>query len=202
MGWNYWYNWTVVLPAELSAAAVLIDFWDKNTNLNSAWVTICLLVVVSINFMGAGKSREISPTEAPQLMSMCRSLRCIWRGRIYLCFNQGSHHHRYGYFAGPFPRYPHAQEHLGLIILGVILDLGGGPDHDRIGFRYWKHPGAFAQYNGISGSEGRFLGFWAVLSQAAFSFIGTEIVAVSPSFQLVTQPQCFSGEHQNHVIKM
>jgi|SRR5712671_4589822 len=56
MGWNYWYNWTIVLPAELSAAAVLIDFWDKNTKLNSAWVSVCLVVVVAINFMGAGMS--------------------------------------------------------------------------------------------------------------------------------------------------
>jgi amino acid transporter len=87
-------------------------------------------------------------------------------------------------FYRPFPRYPHAQEHLGLIILGLILDLGGGPDHDRLGFRYWKHPGPFAQYDGIAGAKGRFLGFWAVMSQAAFSFIGTEIVAVSPSFRL------------------
>jgi amino acid permease len=59
MGWNYWYNWTIVLPAELSAAAVLIDFWDKKTSVNSAWVTICLLVVVAINFMGAGKLHKI-----------------------------------------------------------------------------------------------------------------------------------------------
>jgi hypothetical protein len=99
------------------------------------------------------------------------------------------------YFAGTFPHYPQAEEHLGLIILGVILDLGGGPDHDRIGFRYWKHPGPFVQYHGITGPEGRFVGFWAVLNQAAFSMTGTEIVAVSPSFQQVTQPQCFSGEH-------
>jgi amino acid transporter len=56
MGWNYCYNWLIVLPAELSAAAVLIDFWDKDTRLNSAWVTICLLVVVAINSMGAGMS--------------------------------------------------------------------------------------------------------------------------------------------------
>ena len=67
----------------------------------------------------------------------------------------------------------------GLIILGIVLDLGGGPNHDRLGFRYWKHPGPFVQYNGISGSEGQFLGWWAVMTQAAFSFIGTEIVAVS-----------------------
>ena len=87
----------------------------------------------------------------------------------------------------------------GLIILGIILDLGGkygafcsllvtqinlgGPDHDRLGFRYWKNPGPFVQFNGIAGAKGRFLGFWAVLTQAAFSYIGTEIVAVSvPSF--------------------
>jgi yeast amino acid transporter len=69
--------------------------------------------------------------------------------------------------------------HIGLIILGIILDLGGGPDHDRLGFRYWNNPGPFVQYNGIAGAKGRFLGFWAVMSQAAFSFIGTEIVAVS-----------------------
>jgi Amino acid permease len=69
MGWNYWYNWTIVLPAELSAAAVLIDFWDKNTNVNSAWVTICLIVVVAINFMGAGKSYDSNFSDAPQLMN-------------------------------------------------------------------------------------------------------------------------------------
>ena len=28
-GWNYWYNWVIVLPAELSASAVLINFWDS-----------------------------------------------------------------------------------------------------------------------------------------------------------------------------
>ncbi|KAF8559263.1 hypothetical protein OG21DRAFT_1503168 [Imleria badia] len=67
----------------------------------------------------------------------------------------------------------------GLIILGIVLDLGGGPYHDRIGFRYWKNPGPFVQFKGISGAEGRFLGWWSVLDNAAFSFIGTEIVAVA-----------------------
>ncbi len=67
---------------------------------------------------------------------------------------------------------------VGLIILGIVLDLGGGPDHDRIGFRYWKNPGPFVEYNGITGDKGRFLGWVAVLTQSAFSFIGTEIVAV------------------------
>lgn len=68
---------------------------------------------------------------------------------------------------------------VGLIILGVILTAGGGPDGEKIGFKYWRDPGPFVQYMGISGSKGRFLGFWAVLSQAAFSYIGTEIVAIA-----------------------
>jgi amino acid permease len=54
----------------------------------------------------------------------------------------------------------------------------GGPNHDRLGFRFWKEPGPFVQYAKIGGSKGRFLGFFAVLTQAAFSYIGTEIVAV------------------------
>lgn len=67
----------------------------------------------------------------------------------------------------------------GLIILGLVLDLGGGPNHDRIGFRYWKDPGPFNQFNGISGSKGRFLAFWSTFVNAAFSFLGTEIVALT-----------------------
>ena len=67
----------------------------------------------------------------------------------------------------------------GLIILGIVLDLGGGPNHDRLGFRYWKHPGPFNQFNNIQGSKGRFLAWWAVMTQAAFSFIGTEVVAIA-----------------------
>ncbi|THH21448.1 hypothetical protein EW146_g85 [Bondarzewia mesenterica] len=138
MGWNYWYNWTIILPAELSAAAVLINFWNKSIN-NSAWITICLVVVVTINFLGAGAYGE-----AEFIFASIKVITIV-----------------------------------GLIILGIVLDLGGGPNHDRLGFRYWKHPGPFVQYNGIAGAKGQFLGWWAVITQAAFSFIGTEIVAIA-----------------------
>ena len=81
---------------------------------------------------------------------------------------------------------------IGLLILGIILDLGGGPNHDRIGFRYWKNPGPFVQYEGFPGVKGRFLGWSTVMSQAAFSFIGTEVVAVRILPSLVRTPLiCF-----------
>ncbi|KAL0242013.1 hypothetical protein I308_106187 [Cryptococcus tetragattii IND107] len=74
---------------------------------------------------------------------------------------------------------------VGLIILGIVLMCGGGPNHDVIGFRYWRNPGPFAQMtinNGdgvIPGAWGQFLAFWNVFVQAAFSFIGTEIIATT-----------------------
>jgi amino acid transporter len=34
----------------------------------------------------------------------------------------------------------------GIIILSLVLALGGGPDHDRKRFRYWKNPGVFKPY--------------------------------------------------------
>ena len=63
--------------------------------------------------------------------------------------------------------------------MGLVIDLGGVDGQERIGFRYWHHPGPFTQFDGIGGAKGRFLGWWAVMTQAAFSFIGTEIVAIA-----------------------
>lgn len=73
---------------------------------------------------------------------------------------------------------------LGLIILGVVLMAGGGPNRDPIGFRYWISPGPFNQLSlgedgFVPGSWGRFLAFFACLVQAAFSFLGTEILATT-----------------------
>ncbi|KII83780.1 hypothetical protein PLICRDRAFT_46961 [Plicaturopsis crispa FD-325 SS-3] len=138
MGYNYLYNWIIILPAELSAAAVLINYWNDTIS-NAAWISICIVVIVVINMFGAGVYGE-----AEFIFASVKIITIT-----------------------------------GLIILGIVLDLGGGPNHDRIGFRYWKHPGPFVQFDGIAGAKGRFLGFWAVMTQAAFSFIGTEIVAIA-----------------------
>ncbi|RAH79234.1 hypothetical protein BO86DRAFT_421002 [Aspergillus japonicus CBS 114.51] len=67
---------------------------------------------------------------------------------------------------------------LGLLVLSLVIDLGGGPTHDRLGFRYWKHPGAMKEYL-AGGSLGHFLGFFSVLINASFSYGGIELVAVA-----------------------
>ncbi|KAI5304265.1 hypothetical protein KEM56_006679 [Ascosphaera pollenicola] len=63
----------------------------------------------------------------------------------------------------------------GLLILMLIIDLGGAPSHDRIGFRYWINPGPMSMYI-ASGALGRFLAFWKVVLQAQFSFGGSDTV--------------------------
>lgn len=68
---------------------------------------------------------------------------------------------------------------VGLLILALVIDLGGAPSGDRLGFRYWKHPyAAMREYIG-TGNTGRFAGFFATLANAAFSYGGVEMVAVA-----------------------
>lgn len=55
-------------------------------------------------------------------------------------------------------------------ILGIILDIGGGPNASYIGGKYWHHPGAFS--NG-------FKGLCSVFVTAAFAFAGTELVGLA-----------------------
>lgn len=71
----------------------------------------------------------------------------------------------------------------GLIIVGLVIDLGGAPNHQRLGFQYWNNPGVFAG----PGLEPRypaldhFLGIMSVITQAAFAYQGMEIVAIAAS---------------------
>ena len=51
MGWNYALQWLVVLPLEIVAASITIDYWGSPVS-NAVWVTIFLTVIVSINLFG------------------------------------------------------------------------------------------------------------------------------------------------------
>jgi amino acid transporter len=59
---------------------------------------------------------------------------------------------------------------IGFIILGIVINCGGGPKGGYIGGEYWHNPGAF--------SHG-FKGVCAVFVTAAFSFAGTELVGLA-----------------------
>lgn len=59
---------------------------------------------------------------------------------------------------------------IGFVILGIVLNCGGGPEGGYIGGKYWHDPGAF--------NHG-FKGLCAVFVTGAFSFTGTELVGLA-----------------------
>jgi amino acid transporter len=79
---------------------------------------------------------------------------------------------------------------IGFIILGIVLDCGGGPRGGYIGGRYWKTNNVPADYQGYllgqapgsiaSGAfHAGFKGLCSVFVTAAFSFGGTELVGLT-----------------------
>jgi amino acid transporter len=59
---------------------------------------------------------------------------------------------------------------IGFIILGIVIDAGGGPNGHNYGTQYWHDPGSFN--NG-------FKGVCSVFVTAAFAFAGTELAGLA-----------------------
>ncbi|MCJ1431682.1 glyceraldehyde-3-phosphate dehydrogenase 1 [Xylographa pallens] len=129
MGWNYALQWLVVLPLEVVAASITIDYWGSPIS-NAVWVTIFLFVIIAINLFGVK-----GYAEAEFIFAIVKVIAVI-----------------------------------GFIILGIVLDIGGGPDGSYIGGQYWLNPGAF--HNG-------FKGLCSVFVTASFAFAGTELVGLA-----------------------
>lgn len=58
-----------------------------------------------------------------------------------------------------------------------ITMVGGNPQHDAYGFRYWNEPGAFAEYI-TTGPTGRFEGFLGAVWSASFTVVGPEYISM------------------------
>jgi amino acid transporter len=51
MGWNYAMQWLVVLPLEIIAASITINFWNSDID-SAVFVTIFLVFIIAINLFG------------------------------------------------------------------------------------------------------------------------------------------------------
>lgn len=131
------YTMAVTAPAELSAAATLISFW--NTTINQAvWFTVFIVVIAALNF-----SPVRAYGESEVFFASLKILLII-----------------------------------GLVLAGLVVDLGGAPGQERLGFRYWIHPGPFHSYL-VPGATGKFLGFWSTLISAAYSYANVQVIALA-----------------------
>lgn len=123
-------QWLVVLPLEVVAATIILQYWTHGNIPNDAFVAIFYSVAIIINLFGVKGYGE-----AEFVFSIIKVIAVM-----------------------------------GFIILGVILNVGGGPGGSYLGGTYWQNPGAFN--NGFKGT-------CSVLVTAAFSFAGTELVGLA-----------------------
>ncbi|KAF2684846.1 histidine permease [Lentithecium fluviatile CBS 122367] len=128
LGWLYFYSLGILVPYEITAAGLVIEYWNPPVNI-AVWITLMIVVIVGLNALPV---KFYGETE-------------FW-------------------FAGT-----KVIMMTGLLILSFILFWGGGPNHDRLGFRYWKHPGAANTYL-AGGDTGRFLALLSTLVLSAFPF--------------------------------
>lgn len=136
-GWNSIYSSLVSLPAELVAAAVIVDFWSS---VNSAvWITVFGLLLVIANLMFIRVYGEMEFTFASLKIMLI----------------------------------------IGLNLMALVIVCGGGPDHEAVGFRYWRNPGVFTNYLGYTGSLGHFMGFWTTFSNAVYAYSGIENISMA-----------------------
>lgn len=139
LGWTYFFKYIIITPAQLTAAALVIQYWKPKDEVNpGVFITVFLVTIVAINWFGIKFFGEFE----------------FWLSSIkvlVIC---------------------------GVILLSLILALGGGPDHDRKGFRYWRDPGAFNTYID-EGDAGRFYALWSCMVSAVFAYSGTELIGVT-----------------------
>lgn len=136
-GWNFWYTMAITAPAELAAAATVIEFWNASIN-PAVWYTVFIGVIMVLNF-----SPVRAYGESEVFFAALKILLII-----------------------------------GLIIAGIVVDLGGAAGQNRIGFRYWNDPGPFNSYL-VDGNTGKFLGFWSTLISAAYSYANVQVIALA-----------------------
>ncbi|KAI9616360.1 hypothetical protein H4Q26_010750 [Puccinia striiformis f. sp. tritici PST-130] len=173
VGWNYWYSMTIAVPSEVIASAIVVEYWKAPVN-KAVWVTLFIVLGCAINFLGV---RWYGEQGADRLFT--------W----------------YPHVCEPTSAAVKVVAVVILIIVGIVIDLGknafmlylklsarsllirsslgGTPTHDRIGLRHIINPGPFNQLHGIPGATGRFLAFWTVFLQASYSYMGTEMVAIT-----------------------
>ncbi|KAH8775978.1 amino acid permease/ SLC12A domain-containing protein [Hyaloscypha sp. PMI_1271] len=51
MGWNYVFQWAIVLPLELVVAGFTVGYWNPDINVG-VWITVFLIAIVIINVFG------------------------------------------------------------------------------------------------------------------------------------------------------
>ncbi|KAI0024939.1 amino acid permease [Xylariomycetidae sp. FL0641] len=83
MGWNYAIGWLTVLPFELIAASITIQFWTTSISV-AVWVTIFLVILVGIQIFGVRGYGEVE-----FVLSMIKIAACVGFILLGIVINTG-----------------------------------------------------------------------------------------------------------------
>lgn len=142
------------------AAAVIVSFWNYTVS-PAAWVTLFGGLVIISNLLFVRVYGELEFTFASLKILLIIGL------NLMVCL--------YPLLGLLVARNTGIQANLSLAPQAIVPVSGGGPDHEVIGFKYWRDPGPFVQFLGVPGSWRRFLGFWATFTSAVYSFSYVQI---------------------------
>jgi amino acid transporter len=144
LGWLYCYVFVIEVPAEITAATLIVQYWHPGVHV-AVWISIFLVLMVVLNCFPV---KVYCETE-------------FWFDSVKV------------------------MGIIGLLIMAVVLILGGGPKHERLGFHYWTQPSPVNEYI-TTGDSGRLCAFISTTCFSMFAF------AFAPELLVVT-----GGEMQN-----
>lgn len=52
MGWNYVFQWAIVLPLELTVCGMVMQYWDESISVG-VWITVFLVLITLVMMFGA-----------------------------------------------------------------------------------------------------------------------------------------------------
>ncbi|KAL2814258.1 amino acid permease/ SLC12A domain-containing protein [Aspergillus granulosus] len=52
MGWNYVFQWAIIVPLELTVAGLTINYWQVDVSV-AVWITVFLVAIIVINIFGS-----------------------------------------------------------------------------------------------------------------------------------------------------
>lgn len=157
---RYWFKYIITTPNQLTAAALVIQYWLPRDKVNpGVWIAIFLVVIIVV--VGVFLFGFFSWVRYSCLTILQNYLGIELFGELEFWLSSFK-----------------VIIIVGIIIFALVIACGGGPDGDAPGFRYWHNPGAFAELY-ADGALGKFLGFWSVMVNATFAYLGTELVGVT-----------------------
>lgn len=152
------------------AGSLVVTYWTSAVP-TAAWITIFIVLIVVLNLLGIKLFGEIEVL----LPLTTRSLSCLLTCSSFLQF---------------WASFLKIVTLAGLILLGLIIDLGGVPNVDRIGFRFWREQ-PFSHYL-FQNDTGVFLGVWSCMTSALFAYMVRRDSPGSLASPLAELPACSS----------